>query len=89
VLLRHRSLFLVVALLFCGIAGSRAAQLVAGPVGSAAQVVDFGRVLSGAEAARRDVRLVHLLAHLQTHDVLTEAQRQKYHELRWGQVTAR
>jgi Spy/CpxP family protein refolding chaperone len=42
-----------------------------------------------AEAARRDVRLVHLLAHLQTHDVLTEAQRQKYHELRWGQVTAR
>jgi Spy/CpxP family protein refolding chaperone len=42
-----------------------------------------------AEAARREVRLVHLLAHLQTHDVLTEAQRQKYHELRWGQVTAR
>jgi Spy/CpxP family protein refolding chaperone len=37
-----------------------------------------------AEAARRDVRLVHLLAHLQTHDTLTEAQRQKYHELRWG-----
>ena len=42
-----------------------------------------------AEAARREVRLVHLLAHLQTHDVLTEAQRQKYHELRWGQATAR
>jgi Spy/CpxP family protein refolding chaperone len=37
-----------------------------------------------AEAARREVRLVHLLAHLQAHDVLTEAQRQKYHELRWG-----
>ena len=42
-----------------------------------------------AEAARREVRLVHLLAHLQTHDVLTEAQRQKYHELRWGPGTAR
>jgi hypothetical protein len=37
-----------------------------------------------AETARREVRLVHLLAHLQTYDVLTEAQRQKYHELRWG-----
>lgn len=42
-----------------------------------------------AEAARRDVRLVHLLAHVQAHDVLTEAQRQKYHELRWGQASVR
>jgi len=42
-----------------------------------------------AEAARREVRLVHLLAHLQTHDVLTEAQREKYHELRWGPGAAR
>jgi len=42
-----------------------------------------------AEAARREVRLVHLLAHLRTHDVLTEAQRQKYHELRWGPGTTR
>jgi Spy/CpxP family protein refolding chaperone len=42
-----------------------------------------------AEAARREVRLVHLLAHLQTHDVLTAAQRQKYHALRWGPGTTR
>jgi Spy/CpxP family protein refolding chaperone len=45
--------------------------------------------LSETEAARRDVRLVHLMAHLQTRDVLTEAQRQKYHELRWGQAASR
>ena len=45
--------------------------------------------VSETEAARRDVRLVHLMAHLQTRDVLTEAQRQKYHELRWGQAASR
>jgi len=35
------------------------------------------------EQARADVRLVHLLAHLKTRAVLTEAQRRAYHEARW------
>jgi Spy/CpxP family protein refolding chaperone len=37
-----------------------------------------------AEAARAEVRLAHLLTHLRTRDVLTETQRQTYHQLRWG-----
>jgi Spy/CpxP family protein refolding chaperone len=37
-----------------------------------------------AEAARADVRLAHLLTHLRTRDILTTAQRQTYHQLRWG-----
>ncbi len=37
-----------------------------------------------AETARAEVRLAHLLTHLRTRDVLTEAQRQTYHQLRWG-----
>lgn len=36
------------------------------------------------EHARREVRLVHLLTHLQTRDLLTEAQRKTYHEARWA-----
>jgi len=36
------------------------------------------------ERARRDVRLVHLLTHLKTRDLLTEEQRRLYHEARWG-----
>jgi Spy/CpxP family protein refolding chaperone len=50
----------------------------------AADQVTVRAAVQDAEAARREVRLVHLFAHLQTHDVLTETQRQKYHELRWG-----
>src|SRR5262245_326023 len=34
------------------------------------------------ERARTDVRLVHLLAHLKTRELLTEAQRRAYHEAR-------
>ena len=37
-----------------------------------------------AETARAEVRLAHLLTHVRTRDVLTEAQRQTYHQLRWG-----
>jgi Spy/CpxP family protein refolding chaperone len=37
-----------------------------------------------AESARAEVRLVHLLTHLRTRDLLTETQRQTYHHLRWG-----
>jgi Spy/CpxP family protein refolding chaperone len=35
------------------------------------------------ERARADVRLVHLLAHLKTRELLTDAQRRAYHEARW------
>ena len=36
------------------------------------------------ERARTEVRLVHLLAHVRTRDLLTEEQRRIYHEARWG-----
>ena len=36
------------------------------------------------ERARADVRLVHLLAHVKTREVLTDAQRRAYHEARWS-----
>ena len=36
------------------------------------------------ERARGEVRLVHLLTHLQTRAVLTDDQRRLYHEARWG-----
>lgn len=40
--------------------------------------------VADAEQARRDVRLVHLLFHLRTRALLTEAQVAAYHEARWG-----
>jgi len=58
----------------------------------AERTADEGTVraaVTETEVARRDVRLVHLMAHLQTRGVLTEAQRLKYHELRWGQTATR
>ena len=36
------------------------------------------------ERARGEVRLVHLITHLETRSVLTDAQRRVYHEARWG-----
>ena len=36
------------------------------------------------ERARTDVRLVHLLTHVQTRAVLSEEQRRLYHEARWA-----
>jgi len=36
------------------------------------------------ERARSEIRLVHLLTHLRTRDLLTEDQRRIYHEARWG-----
>jgi len=36
------------------------------------------------ERARSEVRLVHLLAHLKTRDLLSEDQRRLYREARWG-----
>jgi hypothetical protein len=40
--------------------------------------------VDAVERARRDVRLVHLLTHLKTRDLLSEEQRRVYHEARWG-----
>jgi Spy/CpxP family protein refolding chaperone len=36
------------------------------------------------ETARTDVRLVHLMFHLRTREVLTDEQRRLYHEARWS-----
>ena len=50
-------------------------------------VADEARVraaVAEVERARTEVRLVHLLAHLQTRDALTETQRRLYHQARWG-----
>lgn len=41
--------------------------------------------VADVEKARADVRLVHLLAHLKTREILTEEQRRLYHEARWGE----
>ena len=41
--------------------------------------------VADTEAARAELRLAHLRAHLQTRDVLTETQRRLYHHLRWGE----
>jgi Spy/CpxP family protein refolding chaperone len=40
--------------------------------------------VAAAESARADVRLVHLLTHLEAREVLSEPQRREYHRLRWG-----
>src|SRR3989442_15298882 len=39
-----------------------------------------------AERARSEVRLVHLLTHLKTRDLLNEEQRRAKHEARWGAI---
>ena len=36
------------------------------------------------ERTRSEVRLVHLLTHLRTRELLTDEQRRVYHEARWG-----
>ena len=50
----------------------------------AADAAAVRAAVAAAETARAEVRLVHLLTHLETRDVLTEAQRRTYHRLRWG-----
>lgn len=39
--------------------------------------------VADVEQARADLRLVHLLAHLKTRELLTEPQRRAYHDARW------
>jgi Spy/CpxP family protein refolding chaperone len=52
--------------------------------GGAAAASTVRTAVAAAETARADVRLVHLLAHLETRQTLTESQRRTYHQLRWG-----
>lgn len=40
--------------------------------------------VADVERARAELRLVHLLTHLETRAVLDEGQRQRYHQARWG-----
>jgi len=40
--------------------------------------------IAAVERARAELRAVHLLAHLRTRDVLTEDQRERYHQARWA-----
>ena len=62
-------------------AGARVRTLVADGAASEAAV---RAAAAEVERARREVRLVHLLTHLKTRDLLTEAQRRIYHEARWA-----
>ena len=40
------------------------------------------------ERARSELRLVHLLTHLRTRDLLSREQRDAYHKIRWGTTTS-
>jgi Spy/CpxP family protein refolding chaperone len=51
--------------------------------GSAADEAAVRAAVAEVEQARAEVRLVHLLAHLKTRDILTDAQRRAYQEARW------
>ena len=53
-------------------------------VAGAADAAGVRAAVAEAETARAEVRLVHLLTHLQTREALTEAQRRTYHEIRWA-----
>jgi Spy/CpxP family protein refolding chaperone len=52
--------------------------------GRAADDAALRTAVGEVERARSEVRLVHLLTHLRTRDLLTEDQRRIYHEARWG-----
>ena len=51
--------------------------------GGSADASAVRAAVAEVEQARTALRLVHLLAHLETHALLTEAQRRAYHEARW------
>jgi Spy/CpxP family protein refolding chaperone len=72
-------------------ARARAARLAAAEArlralfaGGAADAAGVRAAVADAERARAEVRLVHLLTHLEARDVLSEAQRRTYQHLRWG-----
>jgi Spy/CpxP family protein refolding chaperone len=51
--------------------------------GGSADAPAVRAAVADIEQARTDLRLVHLLAHLETRALLTESQRRAYHEARW------
>ena len=44
-----------------------------------------GAAVAEVERLRADLRALHLLTHVRTREVLTDAQRRAYHAARWGQ----
>ena len=52
--------------------------------GGAAREADVRAAVADVERARADLRLVHLLTHLRTRDILSEEQRRLYQHERWG-----
>jgi Spy/CpxP family protein refolding chaperone len=63
-------------------AEARLTQLFADGAASEAAV---RAAVAEVERARSEVRLVHLLTHLRTRDLLTEEQRRLYHQARWAE----
>lgn len=51
--------------------------------GGSADEAAVRAAVAEVERARAETRLVHLLAHLETREILTEAQRRAYQEARW------
>ncbi|MBI2202452.1 MAG: Spy/CpxP family protein refolding chaperone [Candidatus Rokubacteria bacterium] len=52
--------------------------------GGQADEASVRAVLVEVEKARTEVRLVHLMTHLKTRELLTDEQRRLYHEARWS-----
>ena len=52
--------------------------------GGGADEASVRAAVGQVERLRTEVRLVHLLTHLKTRALLSEAQRRTYHEARWG-----
>jgi Spy/CpxP family protein refolding chaperone len=52
--------------------------------GGAASEADVRAAALDVERARTDVRLVHLLTHLKTREILSDEQRRLYHAARWS-----
>ena len=52
--------------------------------GGSADETSVRAAVGEVERRRAEVRLVHLLTHLKTRALLSEAQRRLYHEARWG-----
>ena len=63
-------------------AEARLAKLFADGAASEAAV---RAAVAEVERARTEVRLVHLLTHLRTRDLLSEEQRRLYHQARWAE----
>lgn len=72
-------------------AGPKSARLLAAEdrlrrvfAGGHADDASVRAAVAEVERARNEVRLVHLLTHLRTRELLTEEQRRLYHQARWA-----